>query len=410
MSNEHQAPEPIGTRRLYFEDAYLRDFEAAVLEKRRHEQKPAVVLDQTAFYPESGGQPADKGILAKVNVVGVLEDGDRIVHILDEELAETRVKGKIDWARRFDHMQQHSGQHILSQCFIEILDGETRSFHLGEAVSSLEIGIRDIRDQDLDKVEARANEIVFQDLEVKTYFVPENEIETVPLRRPPKKEGLLRIVEISGFDYSACGGTHVRRTGEVGPIKIVGSEKIRGNLRFEFLCGGRAVRDYALKNRLLATLSSRLSAQEKDIPAAVDKIIQEGKFSRKKIRKLAEELAVFEARAVVSQAPGRIIKGVWTEKTADEARLLALNIIRTGEFVVLYGVRGEDRDHVILARSENISVDLRELLPVIFARAKGKGGGSHSLVDIVLERGENVEAALDTATEWLESRIPAESV
>jgi len=168
--------------------------------------------------------------------------------------------------------------------------------------------------------------------------------------------------------------------------------------------------DYALKNRLLATLSSRLSAQEKDIPAAVDKIIQEGKFSRKKIRKLAEELAVFEARAVVSQAPGRIIKGVWTEKTADEARLLALNIIRTGEFVVLYGVRGEDRDHVILARSENISVDLRELLPVIFARAKGKGGGSHSLVDIVLERGENVEAALDTATEWLESRIPAESV
>jgi alanyl-tRNA synthetase len=409
MSNEREAPEPTGTRRLYFEDAYLRDFEAAVVEKRRHGQNSAVVLDRTAFYPESGGQPADTGTLAGVSVVGVFEDGDRIVHVLAEELAGARVRGEVDWARRFDHMQQHSGQHILSQCFIEVLDGETRSFHLGETASSLEIGIRDIGDEDLDKIEARANEIVFQDLEVKTYFVPENKIESVPLRRPPKKAGLLRIVEISGFDYSACGGTHVRRTGEVGPIKIVGSEKIRGNLRFEFLCGGRAVRDYALKTRLLAALSSRLSAQDKDIPAAVDKIIQDGKFSRKKIRKLAEELAVYEAQAVIGKAAGRIIKAVWTEKTPDEARLLALNVIRGGKFVVLYGVRGEDRDHLVLARSENLAVDLRELLPVVFGRVKGKGGGSPSLVDIVLERGEDMEAALDTAAEWLESRMPAET-
>ncbi len=409
MSHERQTPEPTGTRRLYFEDAYLREFEAAVVEKGRHEQQPTVVLDQTGFYPESGGQPADTGTLAGVSVTAVVEQADRIIHVLDEELAEVRVKGKIDWARRFDHMQQHSRQHILSQCFIEVLDGETRSFHLGETASSLEIGIRDIRDQDLDKVEMRANEIVFQDLEVKTYFVPENEVDSIPLRRPPKKEGLLRIVEISGFDYSACGGTHVRRTGEVGPIKIVGWEKIRGNLRFEFLCGGRAVRDYAQKIRLLTVLSSRLSSQEKDIPAAVDKLVQEGKTFRKKIRKLAEELSVFEAQAVIKRESGRIIRKVWTKKTLDEARLLALNIIRAGEFVVLYGVRGEDRSHLVLARSENIPADLRELLPLIFARVKGKGGGSPSLVDIVLEKGEDTEAALDTAAAWLESRIQTDS-
>jgi alanyl-tRNA synthetase len=409
MSHERQTPEPTGTRRLYFEDAYLREFEAAVVEKGRHEHQPAVVLDQTGFYPESGGQPADTGTLAGVSVTAVIEQGNRIVHVLDEELAEVRVEGKIDWARRFDHMQQHSGQHILSQCFIEVLDGETRSFHLGETVSSLEIGIRDISEEDLERVETRANEIVFQDLEVKTYFVPENEVDSIPLRRPPKKEGLLRIVEISGFDYSACGGTHVRRTGEVGPIKIIGWEKIRGNLRFEFLCGGRAVRDYAQKTRLLAALSSRLSSQDKDIPAAVDKLIQEGKTSRKKIRKLAEELAVFEAQAVIKRETGKIIRKVWTEKTLDEARLLALNIIRAGEFVVLYGVRGEDRSHLVLARSENFAVDLRELLPLIFARVKGKGGGSPSLVDILLERGEDTEVALDTAAEWLQSRIQSDS-
>jgi alanyl-tRNA synthetase len=306
-------PEAGATRRLYFEDAYQKEFEAAVVESLELDGKPAVVLDQTCFYPESGGQPADSGTLDGARVSDVREEGERLIHVLDRKIIAPRVKGAIDWKRRFDHMQQHSGQHILSQSFIEILDGETRSFHLGELSSTLEIGLKEIALGELDRVEARANEVVFEDREIKTYFVPGDKISTVPLRRPPQKEGLIRVVEVEGFDYSACGGTHCRRTGEVGLIKVAGWERIRGNLRFEFRCGRRVLEDYDRKNRTLAVLSQKLSVHERDIPNSADKLLRENKESRKTLRKLRERLASYEAREIIERAGGRVIKNVWRE-------------------------------------------------------------------------------------------------
>ncbi|MEW5900017.1 MAG: alanyl-tRNA editing protein, partial [Acidobacteriota bacterium] len=278
------------TKRLYFEDSYAREFEAEVLEKFVREGKPAAALNQTCFYPESGGQPSDRGRLDGAVVVHVFEEEEKIIHLLDRELTSQKVHGLIDWPRRFDHMQQHSGQHILSQCFIEALNGETKSFHLGELTSTLEIGISAISEEELEKIELRANEVVFEDREIKTYFVPQERIEGVPLRKPPKKEGTIRVVEISEFDYSACGGTHCRRTGEIGLIKVTRWDKIRNNLRFEFLCGKRAWADYLLKNRAVQEISQKFSVQEKDAPAAVEKLFQEAKQARKKMRQLQEAL------------------------------------------------------------------------------------------------------------------------
>jgi alanyl-tRNA synthetase len=197
---------PTGTRRLYFDDAYRREFDADVLEKRTQEGSPALVLNETCFYPESGGQPWDKGTIDGIDVLKVVDLDGIIVHVLKEDVASPKVHGAIDWPTRFDHMQQHTGQHILSQAFFETLKGETLSFHLGEEVSTLEIGLRTITDADLDRVEDRANAVVWEDREVKTYFVPEERIDAVPLRRPPKKQGLLRVVEVAGYDFSACGG------------------------------------------------------------------------------------------------------------------------------------------------------------------------------------------------------------
>ncbi len=222
------------TRRLYYDDAYLLEFDAEVAERTVHEGSPAVVLDATAFYPESGGQPWDRGTLGGIEVLKVLDLDGTILHVLKAEIASGRVTGKIDRTTRLDHMQQHTGQHVLSQAFWELLKGETLSFHMGPDISTLEIGLKAIDDAGGDRVEDRANAIVWEDREVKTYFVPEERIGEVPLRRPPKKQGLLRVVEVDGFDYSACGGTHVGRTGEIGLIKLGGIEKIRGNLRFEF--------------------------------------------------------------------------------------------------------------------------------------------------------------------------------
>ena len=406
MSVDERNPDSSGTRRLYFEDAYLTEFEAEVIEKFDHQGKPAVVLEQTCFYPESGGQPADRGTLDGAAVVHVFEDDGRIVHLLDGELAAIRVRGAIDWDRRFDHMQQHSGQHILSQSFVELLAGETLSFHLGEQVSTLEIGIKDVRDIDVEKVEARANGVVFSDLEIKTYFVPPEKIETVPLRKPPKKEGMIRVVEVGGFDYSACGGTHCRRTGEVGLIKITRWERIRGNLRFEFLCGRRALRDYGWKNRSLLDLSARMSVHERDVAAAVEKICQESRETRKKVRKLQEQTALYEAQEIIKTADGRVITAVWTEKAPEEAKALALHIIRAGEYAALFGIRGGENDHLIFASSEKLPFNMRDLIPIALSLVRGKGGGGPTLVELVLDRGGNLEAALAAAADFLKAKLP----
>jgi alanyl-tRNA synthetase len=395
------------TTKLYFGDAYLKEFDARILETLTYEGRPAVVLDRTAFYPESGGQPADRGTLDGAEVIHVFEDGERIVHVLGREPAgQGEVRGALDWNRRFDHMQQHSGQHVLSQCFVEVLGGETRSFHLGDQVSTLEIGVGEISEGDLEGVESRANEVIFENREIKTYFVPPEKIDEVPLRKPPKKEGTIRVVEVEGFDHSACGGTHCRRTGEIGLAKIIRWDKIRGNMRFEFLCGRRALRDYREKNRSLLEIGRKFSVHEKEAAAAVEKSIQETRQSRKKLRQLQESLAGFEAGEMIGKEPGPLVQRVWTDKTAEEVKLLALHIVRRAERAVLFAVRGEERDHLIFACSAKMSLNLRELVPIVMERAKGKGGGGPTLVELVVEKGADLETVLAAAAEHLGPSLP----
>jgi len=392
------------TKRLYYENPYQLEFEAVVVERITIEEKPALVLDQTCFYPESGGQPDDKGVINGINVLRVLEGDEKIIHVLEKDISSDRVKGKVDWQRRFDHMQQHSGQHILSQSFYELFKAETLSFHLGESVSTVEIDLRKADDEEVERVERRTNEIIFEDREIKTYFVPEERIENIPLRKPPQKKGEIRVVEVSGFDYSACGGTHVRRAGEIGLIKILGWERIRNNLRFEFVCGRRALEDYAQKKRIVFQLSNRFTVPEKEILASVEKVFLDLKSQRKRIRKLEEEVVRYEALEIVRQAEEKIIRKIFQDKTAEQMKFLALNIIRQGSFIVLFGLKEEKRGHLVFARSESIKVDLRELLPLVSPMIKGKGGGQPSLVEIASDSPENLEAALAKADELIRKK------
>lgn len=392
------------TVRLYFDDSYLTDFEAQVTCRETREGRPALVLDRTAFYPESGGQPADRGTIEGAQVLDVQEDGEDIVHVLEKEVGRDKVRGRVDWPVRFDRMQQHSGQHILSQAFVEVLAGETRSFHLGDEVSTLEIGLAQVAEPDLELVERRANAVVFEDRPVKTYFVSGDRIAEVPLRRPPKKEGTLRIVEVEGFDHSACGGTHVRRTGEVGLVKITRWEKIRGNVRFDFVCGGRALSDYARKNRSLRQLGGLFSAAEKDVPAAVEKTLADLKAQKKASRALQETVAGYEAREIIAAEPGPVIRRVFTDKSAEEVKLLALKVTRAASRLALFASVGKPQSHIILARSEGVKADLREFAPIVSALVKGKGGGGPSLVEIVTPDPSRVEEALTKVKESLAAR------
>ncbi len=403
MGEPEEKPAVSPTRRLYYDDPYLCEFEAEVVEKRRHEGFPAVVLDATAFYPESGGQPWDRGTLGGAEVVKVLDLDGVILHVLAADVPPGRLRGRVDWPTRFDHMQQHTGQHILSQAFFEVVRGETQSFHLGPEVSTLEIGLARIAEPDLDRVEDRANAVVWEDREVKTYFVPEERIDAVPLRRPPKKHGLLRVVEVAGFDYSACGGTHCRRSGEVGLIKVLSTERIRGNLRFEFLCGGRALGDYRVKDRGLRAVAESFSSLPKDAPAHVARLAADFKTLKKRGRKLEERLAVFDAREVIGKAPGPLIAEVLADRSPEEARFLALNVIRSGRFAVVYGAAGEGQGHLILARSDSLSVDLRAAIPAIGALLPVKGGGGPSLVELVTPERDKLAAAVEAARAWLQA-------
>ena len=390
-----------GTKRLYFENPYQIEFEARVVERLSWREKPAVVLDQTCFYPESGGQPSDKGTLNGIEVLGVLEEDSKILHLLEDDISAEEVKGKIDWQTRFDFMQQHAGQHILSQSFHELYQAETLSFHLGEVTSTVEIDLRKVTEEEVERVETRANDIVFQDREIKSYFIPEEKISSIPLRKPPKKKGLIRVVEVTDFDYSACGGTHPSKTGEVGLIKILKWEKIRNNVKFEFVCGQRASKDYAWKNRDLRELSNMFTVSEREVLTSVEKLQSDLKSQRKKTRKMQERISQYEAQEIIQNTEGRIIKDIFTGRTPDEVRCLALNIIKKGDFIVLYALREGERGHLVFACSENLNCDMRELVPLVSPLIKGKGGGNPSLVQIGAEEAENLELALDKAYEFI---------
>jgi alanyl-tRNA synthetase len=389
------------TKRLYFDNPYQVEFKAHVIERIKHKQKPALILNQTCFYPESGGQPADKGRINGVEVLDVLEEDTKIIHVLESDVKPDKVNGVIDWETRFDHMQQHSGQHILSQCFDTLFDAKTLSFHLGMRTSTVEIDKRDITEDDVEKVEILANEIVFQDEEICTYITPEEMIAKVPLRKPTQKKGHIRVVQISDFDYSACGGTHPNKTGEIGLVKILKWDRIRNNLRFEFVCGRRVLVDYGIKNRIIREVAIRFNVGESELVGSIDKMFSEFKDQRKRLRKAQEKILEIEAQEIIKSTEGDVINKIFIDRPPDEMRFLALSIIRMSEHVVLFGTKLQTRVHVILASSDSLNRDMRELIPVVSPLIEGKGGGRSTLVEIAGPKAENLELALGKASEFL---------
>ncbi len=390
-----------GTKQLYFDNPYQVEFKAHIIGREKHEQGPVLILDQTCFYPESGGQPADKGRINGVQVLDVLEKDAQILHVMQSEVESDEVNGVIEWETRFDHMQQHSGQHILSQCFDTLFDAKTLSFRLGLRSSTVEIDKRDIMEDEVEKVETLANEIVFQDEEICTYITPEEMIEKVPLRKPPQKKGHIRVVQISDFDYSACGGTHPNKTGEIGLIKILKWERIRNNLRFEFVCGRRALADYGIKNRIIREVAVKFNVGEGELVGSIDKMIAELKNHRRRLRKAQEKILDIEAQEIMRNAEGDVIKEIFADRPPDEIRILALTIIRSGKYIVLFGTDLQDRVHVVLACSESLERDMRDLIPVVSPLIGGKGGGRPTLVEIAGQKAENLKPALDKASEFL---------
>ena len=371
------------TGRLYYQDSYLKEFRARILKKVKIDNRPAVILDKTVFYPTSGGQPYDTGTIQDSLVLEVLEDNEEITHILKDELKEdigAIINGNIDWERRFDHMQQHSGQHILSGVLMKIWGTETVSFHLGEKVCTLDIVKDNLTPEEVSRVEDCASEIIFENRPIKCHFVEGNEkLKKLNLRKMPDREGKIRIIEVEDFDLSACGGTHCRASGEVGLIKVTRWEKRGEKIRLEFICGRRAWEDYFWKHELLKNISNRLTVKDSELGEVIEGILEERKEIRKELRDVKEKLQDYETldllrEGAIKKGNVKVVNKVFEDKSVDEARRLANKIINLENCVLLFGLKGE-RANLLLARSESLNYDMNRLMKEACKFIDGRGGG-----------------------------------
>jgi alanyl-tRNA synthetase len=367
------------TDRLYYTDPYCAAFDAAVTLTLAHEGRPAVVLDRTAFYPTSGGQPHDVGTLGGAHVVDVidLEDGT-VVHVLDSELAVNQaVHGEINWARRFDHMQQHTGQHVLSAAFDHLFSNRTMSFHMGADVSTIDLAKEAAPDATA-AAEREANRIVWEDRSIDIRFASEEEAASMPLRKEPARGGTLRLVDITDFDLSACGGTHVARTGAIGIIAVSAWERFRGGTRVSFVCGGRALRLFRSYRDSVTSSIRALSVLPEELPSAIERVQNEAKDLRRTVKTLQESLASHEATRMVADArvvgTTRLI--VQALEGWDAQGLKAIATAATaGDSVVAALFSSSTPALVVIARSRNQPVDANAMLKELVQQFGGRGGG-----------------------------------
>ena len=411
------------TEKLYYQDATLKTFNARVVERLTQAGQPAVVLDRTAFYPTGGGQPNDRGKLGDALVVDVVEreaDGE-VIHVLSTLIpnpspsqgeglgmrAGDEVAGEIDWPRRFDLMQQHTGQHILSQAFVQAADAETIGFHLTGDTLTIDVDKRDLTPADVEHAEEVANQILFEDRPVTARQVTAKELAQMPLRKPPKVESGIRIVQVEGFDWSPCGGTHVARTGQVGLIKVVKLERHADALRVEFRCGWRALADYSRKNQVLQEVAAGLSIGFGELGQAIVRIQAEGKALHKRLAEAESRLMLYEAGELDAKAEERgqlrLIASAWADRDAASLRTLAKKLTVKPRTVALLGSGGR-QPIFVFARSTDLSLDLVPLLRGAIERIGGKGGGGRP--DFCQGGGPPAsETHIRTAIEWAAGQL-----
>ena len=395
------------TTHLYYTDPYIRSFDATIraLDRLRRDGRVVVILDRTAFYPTSGGQPFDVGTLGGHRVVEVVEEdpevgddagdeagdeagGRTIAHVIEAGDSGNRqvlnvgdvVHGEIDWDRRFDHMQQHTGQHVLSAAFDRLFGVRTLSFHLGADVSTVDLA-REMSATEIMAAEEAANRVVWEDRAVSIRFATREEAGRLPLRKEPAREGTLRLVEIDGWDLSACGGTHVARVGSIGAIAVTAWERFKGGQRVEFLCGGRALRRFWSMRDSLGASVRLLSVLPTELPAAVERLQTDAKEQKRALAALQNELAQCRAVDLVRTArttpTGRLVLRA-VDADANSLKALAVQVTREPGLVVVL-VSTSTPALIVVARSSDQSASSQQLLSALVDRFGGRGGGKAEL-------------------------------
>src|SRR5579884_2909072 len=402
------------TERLYYHDSFLYDFDARVVESFPSNGRHAIVLDRTAFYPTSGGQVHDLGLLRadkkeiSVAKVADAEDG-RILHYTAEPLpAGAAVHGVVNSARRRDHMQQHSGQHVLSAAFIQLFNMPTVSFHMGEESCTIDLQTPGLTAVQAQQTEFLANEIIAEDRPVTIRFVPLEEARQLGLRKlPPKQTGDLRLIDITNFDLTACGGTHVRATGQIGSLLLRKIEKVKQGLRVEFVCGLPAVatarRDYTALTEAAALYSSHIH----DLPEQIRKSLAETKSAAKAHHKLLEELAELHAERLLARATGspRIITSFFADRDVSFIKLLAQKLTAGNSDVVALLASGIGQPTLVFAQSQGQKFNMGQLMKDAMTQLGGRGGGTPDMAQGGLPANFTETSRVTTALHEIAARL-----
>ena len=406
------------TRRLYYDDAFEKEFTARVLycEVLPPDVNSGItgsvwklILDRTAFYPTSGGQPNDLGKIGDANVLDVRDEGDEINHVVDRKPSDPEVNGCINWPRRFDHMQQHTGQHLLSAMFQERFGLPTVSFHLGSELCTIDLRGPEPTEEILEGAERAANEIIFEDRPVTVRYGTADELSQLGVRKEVEREGILRAIEIEGADLQPCGGTHVKRTGQIGLVLVRRCTKVRQDWRVEFVCGRRAERAARGDFQLLRQTAEKLSCAPEDLVSAVSRALGERDANFKNFRAVVQRLAEAEATLALQSAPPgangfRVVSRVFEGVPADYLGFFATAFAKSEKAIAI--LAAAEGGHLLFAQHPSAGKDMNALLKEVLEKVGGKGGGTRDFARGRLIDGAHAEKAVSLARELLAVSAP----
>ena len=390
------------TERLYYSDSHLIEFDARVVDlSDRVSGWTAIVLDRTAFYPTGGGQPSDTGTLNGARVEECIDDGENgVLHVI-KGAAPSRgalVHGRVDWSRRLDHMQQHTGQHILSQAFVTLFNAPTKSFRVLDASCEIDVDLNNPTSEVIERAVELANNVVWEDRAITIRNVTSTEAAELPLRKEPARDGDLRLIEIEGFDLTPCGGTHAYRTGEVGMIGVRSWERAKGLTRIEFVAGTRALADYRKANKSAREVAALFSTGRDDAPHVAAQMVEEHKELNRRIRVLEESVAEAEAAKLLARARDGVVFEIFESRDAESLKRLAHALTMHPGTVALLASRDKDTARLVFARSADAVGDMNALMREACAMLDGRGGGKP---EIAQGGGKNVSKIGDALTHAL---------
>ncbi|MDR4886368.1 DHHA1 domain-containing protein [Fredinandcohnia sp. QZ13] len=388
------------TKKLYYENPYLTNWTTEVTNMIKKDDYCLITLKETAFYPEGGGQPSDTGLIGNIKVLDVYQDAGEVYHKLPHPPENKVVECQIDWDLRYDHMQQHTGQHLLSAICIEEYDAHTSSFHLGKDTVSIDLSVPEFSEDQLLHIENKVNKAIYENQQIKTYFVTKQQASSLPLRKMPDVEGNeMRIVEIEGYDTSACAGTHVSRTGELGLMKLLKTEKSKGNTRVYFIFGSRALHDYQATHSVLTTLNNKYSTNSEGLIEKISKIEMENKQYQREIEELKGKLNQFLAQELIQTHTEPIIIQNFEDKSLKELQGIAKQINEASNQCVIFTSTLENK--LLISHNGSVPVQCGQLFKLELKNYHGKGGGNNTTAQAAFDN----ERDLEVFKTFLETKI-----